>query len=106
MLVQPVPQVGLDSPAAAVEQLAHAEAGHPSEQGDGQKQGHGDLHLVERVVTIERVDPLLQEPGAEGGEKVGDDDQGQAEGVGSEVGPQEGQQRPQLVHSFNAMSPP
>ena len=35
MLIEPVPQIGFDPSAAAVEQLAHAVAGHAAGQGHG-----------------------------------------------------------------------
>jgi hypothetical protein len=101
MLVELVPEIRFDTAAAAIEQLAHAVAGHTADQGDADEQGNRDLHFAERLLASQRVDPVLQEPGAEGDEEVGDYDQRKPEGVRSEVGPQEGQQGPQFVHMLD-----
>ena len=98
MLVELVPEVRFDTAAAAVQQLPHAEAGHAAHEGRRKQQTHGDLHLAEGLAAPKRIDSVLDEPGTDGGKEVGDDDQGEAEGVRAEVGPQEGQQGPQFVH--------
>ena len=46
MTVEPVPEVRFDTSAAAVEQLAHAVAGHAAGKGDGIKSEDDDDGLV------------------------------------------------------------
>ncbi len=107
MAVQGVPQVRLDPAAAAVEELAHAVARHSAQQRHAHQEGGGDLHLAERSAGPQRVDAVLQEPGAERGEEVRDDDEDEAERVGTAVRFEVGQQCPQFVHMrrWNVVAP-
>ena len=63
MSVQVVPEVGLDAAAAAVEQLAHAVAGHPADEGHGQQEPDGGLDGGEPAAGAEGVDAVLDELG-------------------------------------------
>ena len=98
MPVQMVPQVGLDAAAAAVQQLAHAVAGHAADEGHDQQQSDGGLNGREPPAAAERVDAALDEFRAERGEEVGDHDQRHAEEIFAPVGPEVGQEGTQLVH--------
>src|SRR5262245_3269321 len=102
MKVELVPKVGFDSAAAAVEQLAHAVAGDAAEDGDEKEEADGHLDLAEGRVGPEGVDAPLDEPGADDGESVAHDDEGQPRGVGSAIPPEVGEKRPQLVHTLRS----
>ena len=84
--------------AAAVQQLAHAVAGHASDQGHDEQQPDGGLDGREPSAAAEGVDAALDEFRAKGREEVGDHYQRHAEEVVAPVGPEVGQEGTQLVH--------
>src|SRR5689334_19691235 len=98
MPVQMVAEIGLYSAAAAVEQLPHAVPRHAAEQRDAEQQEDGMLDGRKAGGGAQGVDALLDELGSEGGEDVGDHHQQHAQRVVAPVWPEEGQQRPKLVH--------
>jgi hypothetical protein len=85
VVVELVSQVGLNAATTAVEQFAHSVPRDATDEGSRQQQEHGNLHLAKAGVAPKCVNALLEKPGTQGGEEVGDYDESQANQIGPAV---------------------
>ena len=95
---QVVAKVRLDSPASAVQQLAHSVAPDSAEDRGAEEQRNGHLDLVEVGTLAQGVDALLDEARSDGREYVRHDDEHHPGQIGPPVWLEVGQEGTELFH--------